>query len=90
VEKPNPGDHGLESIAIGNLQTASAGILAATRQSSYSQFSNVKSITVNTKRKVIYLKENVSLNQVYAYPDDFAFVIAYILNRCKDASMKEK
>lgn len=80
----------LAGLAAGNLQTASAGILAGTKKSSYSQFSKVKWLTVNTKRKVIYLNETVSHNQVYAYPDDFAFVTAYILSRCKDADMKEK
>lgn len=79
----------LAGLAAGNVQTASAGILAGTKQSSYSQFSKVKSLTVNTKRKVIYLNETVSRNQVYAYPEDFAFVTAYILSRCKDADMKE-
>ncbi|HSM25669.1 MAG TPA: hypothetical protein VK856_12460, partial [Anaerolineaceae bacterium] len=80
----------LAGLASGNLQTASAGILAGTKQSSYSQFSKVKSITVNTKRKVINLNETVSHNQVYAYSEDFDFVTAYILSRCKDANMKEK
>ena len=80
----------LAGIVAGNLQTTSAGLLAATKQSSYSQFSKVKSIIVHKKRGVIYLNENIASNQVYANLDDFAFVTAYILSRCKDANMKEK
>lgn len=80
----------LAGIVAGNLQTTSAGLLAATKQSSYSQFNKVKSIIVHKKRGVIYLNENIASNQVYANPDDFAFVTAYILSRCKDANMKEK
>jgi len=80
----------LAGIVAGNFQTTSAGLLAATKQSAYSHFSKVKSIVVHKKRGVIYLNEDFSRNQVYAHPDDFAFVTAYILSRCKDANMKEK
>ena len=80
----------LAGALAGNVQAIAAGMLAGSKQSSLSSFEKVKSITVNEKRHVIYVNEKLSHNQVYAYPDDFAFVRDYIISHCKKAKVTNK
>ncbi len=77
----------LAGVMTGNIQATAAGMLAGSKQSSVSNFEKVKSITVNEKRHVIYINEQLSHNQVYADSADFAFVKNTIISRCKKAKV---
>jgi len=80
----------LAGVMAGNIQATAAGMLAGSKQSSLSSFGKVKSITVNEKRHVIYVNENLSRNQVYADSSDFSFIREYIISRCKKAKVTYK
>lgn len=80
----------LAGLAAGNAQVMGAGLLAGSKQSTVSEFAQVKSVIVHQKRHVIYVNENLSYNQVYADPADFDFVCDYILSRCKKAKVSYK
>ncbi|MBE0698688.1 MAG: hypothetical protein IH586_17355 [Anaerolineaceae bacterium] len=77
----------LAGVMAGNIQATAAGMLAGTKQSLFSSFEKVKSITVNEKRHVIYVNEKLSRNQIYADTADFAFISDYIIKRCKKAKV---
>ncbi len=77
----------LAGVMTGNIQATAAGMLAGSKQSLVSNFEKVKSITVNEKRHVIYINEQLSRNQVYADSADFAFVKNTIISRCKKAKV---
>ncbi len=77
----------LAGVMTGNIQATAAGMLAGSKQSLVSNFEKVKSITVNEKRHVIYINEQLSHNQVYADSADFAFVKNTIISRCKKAKV---
>jgi len=80
----------LAGLVAGNVQTMGAGLLAGSKQSTLSQFADVKSVVVHQKRHVIYVNENLSYNQVYASSVDFDFVCDYILSLCKKAKVSYK
>lgn len=80
----------LAGVVAGNIQATAAGILAGSKQSSISCFEKVKSITVNEKRHIIYVNENLTKNQVYADTVDFAFISNAIISRCKKAKVTYK
>ena len=80
----------LAGVMTGNIQATAAGMLAGSKQSSLSSFEKVRSITVNEKRRVIYVNEKLSHNQVYADSADFAFVRNAIISRCKKAKVTYK
>ena len=63
----------------------SAGLLAASRQSLHTAFAKVRKIRIDERRGVIHLAERLTRNQVYAAPEDFAFVRDFILARCPRA-----
>jgi len=80
----------LAGMMTGNAQTAGAGLLAGSKQSTLSRFEKIKSITVNEKRHVIYVNENLTKNQIYADTIDFAFISNAIISRCKKAKVTYK
>ena len=65
----------------GNLTTAGAGLLAATKSESRSRFSEVRKVKVLRAFHTIKVNELLEHNQVYAEPEDFDFVLQYILAR---------
>lgn len=80
----------LAGVAGGNIQATASGLLAGSKQSSYSKFSKVKSVVVHAKRNVIYVNENLEHNQVYASREDFEAVLEHILGKCKKAKVTYK
>lgn len=80
----------LAGLMTGNIQVTAAGMLAGSKQSSFSRFENVRSITVNEKRNVIYVNEKLSHNQVYADSGDLAFICDTIISRCNKAKVTYK
>ncbi len=75
-------------LTTGNLQTAGAGLLSATKQSSYSKFSKVTKIEANAKRHVIYVNAGLNHNQVYVDGEVFEEVLEYIINHSPKAEVK--
>ena len=67
--------------ASGSLSTAAIGINAATRDSLSTDFDKVKKVKVSKWRNTIYVNAPFSHNQVYVKPEDFDFVLQYILGR---------
>lgn len=78
----------LAGVASGKPQVAGAGLLAGTKQSSYSDFNKVQKIVAKPKRHVIYVNESLQHNQVYVAKADFDQVLAYITDHCQKASVK--
>lgn len=75
-------------LAAGNLQTAGAGLLSATKQSSYSQFSKVTKIKENRRRHVIHVNSGLNHNQIYVDDEAFEEVLEYIMNHSPKADVK--
>lgn len=73
-------------LAIFSKRPTQAGVgLLATRTRMYSGFADVRSITPQPKRNTIKLDAPFCHNQVYAAPDDFEWVLAYIREHCEKA-----
>ena len=73
-------------VIAGNPVTTGAGILAASRNSLYSDFSKVRSIKASPARNLIKVNAPLSKNQVYVDDANFQFVLDYIRAHCPKAS----
>ncbi len=71
----------LVGAAAGSLTATGAGILSATKKSSYSTFSAVRSVKPYRWLHVIKVNEPFCLNQVYV-DEDFDFVLDFIRSHC--------
>jgi hypothetical protein len=70
----------MTGVVTGNIGATGTGILAGTKQATYSKFKLVKSVKVNRKRGVIKVNSKDMIhNQVYAEEVDFDFVLNYIM-----------
>ena len=73
-------------LAIFSKRPTIAGTaLLSSRTSMYSDFSKVRAIIPQPKRDTIKLNAPFNHNQVYAKPEDFEWVLAYIRERCGKA-----
>ena len=79
----------LAGIVGGNVQTTGVGLLAMSKQSSYSEFKKVKKITCKASRDVIYVNESIQHNQVYVLKEDFDKVKRYIVSYCEAAKLED-
>lgn len=68
----------LMGAAAGKPGVVGTGMLAASKSSMSSSWSNVKSVEIIRKRNVIKVNERLNRNQVYAEDVDFQFVADYI------------
>ena len=68
----------LAGMATKNPGAVGQGMLAGAKNSMVSSFSHVKSIEIFRKRNVIKVNEKLGKNQVYAFDQDFDFVVDYI------------
>lgn len=75
----------LAGAAAGSASAAGAGILSATKTSSYSSFAAVKSVKAYPRRHLIKVNEPLCKNQIYV-DDDFDFVYTFILSHCPKVS----
>ncbi|MBQ9910868.1 MAG: hypothetical protein IJM50_05180 [Lachnospiraceae bacterium] len=77
------------TIMVGGLSnqatTTAAGALSATGGSLYSRFSNVGRIKSDPKKNLIRLNGPLVRNMIYVAPEDFAFVLDFIVKRCPNA-----
>lgn len=69
----------------GSFSTAGAGMLAASKQSSISEFSKVRKVKPRRWLNVIKVNQPFEHNQVYVPKEDFDFVYDYIKSRCPNA-----
>ncbi len=76
----------LAGVATGNPTTAGAGLLAGSKNSSYSNFKSVKKIVAKPKRNVIYVNETLEHNQVYVASEDYEKVKLYIIDHCPNTN----
>jgi len=80
----------LAGVMASSPQTTGAGLLAATKQNTYSTFSKVKTIVVHKSRHVIYLNQSLIRNQIYCEDQDFDMICDYICQQCKAAKVTYK
>ena len=73
----------LAGVAARNPGVMGTGILAASRQSMRTDFSAVGAMSENRFLRVIYLREGLFHNHVYADPEDFDFVRSFIAERIR-------
>ena len=71
----------LAGMASNNPGAVGQGMLAGSRSSMLSSFGNVRSIEIFRKRNVIKVNGRLGKNQVYAYDEDFDFVVDFIKSR---------
>ena len=71
----------LAGLAGGRLTTVGAGMLSASRSSSSSYFAAVAHVIPRRRWQVIKVNHRLNRNQVYAAPEDYDFVLNYILER---------
>ena len=78
----------LVGLVAGRPSTIGAGILSATKTSSYSTFSFVRSVKPYRHLHVIKVNEPFCLNQIYV-DEDFDFVYNFIRDHCPKVKGKE-
>ena len=74
----------LAGAVSGRMSTVIAG-RNARRTELYSDFSRVRTVKARPRRHLIQVNERLSHNQVYAAPEDFAFVLEYLQAHCQNA-----
>ncbi len=75
----------LAAVASKNVSAAGAGVLAGSTQSIYSAFSGVNKLVPLKRHDCIKISGLFARNQIYATPEQFNFVWAYIVQRCPKA-----
>ena len=78
----------LAGLVAGNLSQMGMGMLAATHDSTTSDFASVTSVTGSRALCVIKVNEPLAKNQVYVEPGDYDFVFGYIRSHCPGAVVK--
>lgn len=76
----------LAAAASKNVSAAGAGVLAGSTQSIYSEFSGVRKLIALKRNNCIKVNGLLIKNQVYAAPEQFDFIWAYISQRCPQAT----
>ena len=67
--------------------TMGAGLLAASKSESTSEFANVRRVKVRKWKHTIHVNQLLDKNQVYAENEDFDFVAQFIKNHCPKAKI---
>lgn len=81
----------MAGLVVGRPGTVGTGLLAATKKSMSSSWSQVRSIEIFRRRGVIKVNERLFKNQVYAEAKDFKFVEDYIkAHVTKKCTIREK
>ena len=75
----------MAGLVTGNLAAAGAGVLAASRDSMYSEFAKVRAVIPKRGFHTIKVNGRLMHNQVYAEDADFDFVLNYIQQRTPQA-----
>ena len=72
----------MAGAAGGSLSTAGTGMLAASRNSSTSEFSKVRKVKPRRWLHVIKVNQLLNHNQIYVSKEDFDFVYDFIKSHC--------
>lgn len=75
----------MAGVAAGKPGTVGTGLLSATKNEMYSEFSKVRKMKVIRPFHTIKLGAPLSHNQIYANGEDFDFVLNYISQRVNKA-----
>ena len=78
----------LAGAAVSNPTVVGSNMLAATKASSYSDFKAVKKIIAKRSRNTIYINEALMHNQIYADPQQYDYVLDYIVRHSPKAQVK--
>lgn len=78
----------MAGIASGRVGTVGTGILAASRNTSTSDFVNVRKVIGSRWMRVIKVNKLLDHNQVYVDPADYDFVYNFIAQRCVNAKVR--
>jgi len=73
----------MAGFAAGNVTAMGVGMNAA-RSEMYSAWNSVRRVKCHPRRGLIKVNGRFRRNQVYAVPEDFAFVADYILSHCRN------
>lgn len=76
-------------LASGRIGAAGTGMLAAARNTSTSDFVNVRQVIGNRWMRVIKVNKLLDHNQIYVEPSDYDFVFNYISQRCVNAKVRK-
>ena len=71
-------------LAARTPATAGAALLAGSKSESYVSFDKLRKVLVQRRRHTIKVNERLEHSQVYAAPEDFDFVLNYILAHTPD------
>lgn len=77
----------LMGLASGNLATMGAGMNMRTEM--YTGFSATSKVKPYPRKNLIKIRELLSCNQVFAYDEDFDFVLNYICSRVPPKAVKK-
>ena len=72
----------LVGAAAGKPAVAGLGLTSGARNTSTSEFRNVRTVKLRRRRHTIHVNQLLNRNQVYVSDGDFDFVADYILARC--------
>ena len=75
----------LAGLAAGKPTVAGAGLLAAGKTTSTSEFAKVRRVVPRRFLHLIKVNQLLDKNQVYVPDEDFDFVYGFIKSRCKNA-----
>ena len=75
----------LVGIMAKNPTTIGAGMLAASKSTSTSEFANVRHVKARRRLNLIMVNQLLSRNQVYVADEDFDFVYNFIKTHCPNA-----
>lgn len=78
-------------VASGRVSNVAPGFNAALKQSTFSAFKKVRSLTVDRRHEVIKLRTSDMVhNQIYVPQADFEWVLTYIQSHVSDVKVKVK
>lgn len=72
----------MAGVAGGSFSTAGAGMLAASKNASVSEFDKVRRVKPSRWLRVIKVNQPFNYNQVYVQKEDFDFVYDFIKSHC--------
>ena len=75
----------MAGAAVGSFTTAGAGMLAASKNASVSEFARVRKVKPRRWLHVIKVNQRLNRNQVYVRKEDFDFVYDFIKSHCPNA-----
>ena len=76
----------LSAMTASDVGGVGRGLAAAGKSESRVRFSELRGVRVLRRRDTVKLNERLERSQVYALPEDFDFVVDYILARTPDAA----